>query len=248
MYKNKRRCGFLNNIQVQAGQALENLKEKIPVGEHINNVFRAALSAVPTVGGVFSSLMTDYIPNRRATRIIEFAEAVASDIVKISDRLNADYVKTDEFAYLFEQCFKGVSEDYQQEKIDAYRAILLNSMLHPEMPQERNQLYLKIVNDLLPIHIHLLRAFYDPNGYARAVGIQTQSYSMTTSLSQLLRDLFPGLTADEIRSAVHDLDTLGLTNNISNSLTTMMSGGGIEKLAGRMTSYGRAFMCFITAA
>lgn len=231
------------DIAVRASRALDQLKKDLTLGEHVLNVFEAGLSAVPVLGGTVASLMKDYIPSQRAERVIQFAQAITEDLRDFADKISADYVKTDEFAFLFEQCFKGVSENYQAEKLLAYRAIILNALLHPEIPQNNKEMYLRIVNQLLPVHIHLLSALADPNAYVSLHGMKVRRYEITTSLRQLLGDL--GFREDEFTAGLHDLDALGLTPNIAGSLNTSMSGGGVEKLQGRLTALGKELIRFI---
>ena len=47
-------------------------------------MFKAGLSAVPVVGGSFSSLITDYIPNRKMERIGFYQDG---SVEKLLDRL-----------------------------------------------------------------------------------------------------------------------------------------------------------------
>ena len=94
-------------------------KEGRGVSEHVLNVVKAALSAAPFAGAI-ASLMSDYIPSSRLSRIEGFAHAIAEDLQRLSTKVQEEYLLTDDFAFMFEKCFRGVAENPQREKIEAW--------------------------------------------------------------------------------------------------------------------------------
>lgn len=234
----------MQDQEIKVIQALKEINKKASAGEHLTNVFKAVLSGVPTIGGLFTSLINDYIPDRKMERLVDFAEVVVEDIKNIADRLDNDYVKSDEFAYVFEECFRKVSENYQYEKIQAYRAILINSLLNPDMAAERKELYIKIVNDLLPTHILLLRAFRNPLEFCNRSGVNP--LKVVTSTYEIFKKFFPELNENEIKSYIHDMDTLGLTNGVVTKDKFTIGPTTVELLAGRLTPLGKSLINFIT--
>jgi hypothetical protein len=99
--------------------------------ETILNIFKAVLATAPFCGGI-ASLITDYIPSARFQRLEKFAEQVAEDLLELSDRIDESYIKTDDFAFMFEKCFRGVAENPQKEKMNAFRGILINSAVRKD--------------------------------------------------------------------------------------------------------------------
>ena len=55
---------------------------------------------------------------------------------------HTDYIQSDEYACLFEQCFRGAAENYQREKIEAFRGILVNSPIRTDIGQEEKEYFL----------------------------------------------------------------------------------------------------------
>ncbi len=69
--------------------------------EHIVNGITAILASVPFAGGI-ASLITDYIPSQRELRLQEFTENIANDLSALKEKINEEYILTDEFAFIFE--------------------------------------------------------------------------------------------------------------------------------------------------
>lgn len=190
----------VNDLQVRAVEAVKGLQKGFSVMDNVVNVIEAALTGLPIPGaGAFASLMKDYLPNRRAQRVIAFAEVVADDLRAIAARIDACYVKSDEFAYLFERCFKGVIENYQEEKLAAFRAIITNALLQEETPAERKELYLQLAGELAASHIRVLQMMY-----------QRKKASRGLISEQDLSDGLPTAMPGERLMIIDRLQTLGL--------------------------------------
>ena len=65
----------------------------------------------------------------RFRRLEDFAERVAEDLGRLGDRVNEADLQTDEFAFIFERAFRGATENYQREKLEAFRGILVNAAI-----------------------------------------------------------------------------------------------------------------------
>ncbi len=74
------------------------------------------------VGGVFSSLIDDYIPKQKEKRLIDFIVSLQDSLSDVHKLINEEYIKTEEFSYLFENCLKSASENYQQETLELISA------------------------------------------------------------------------------------------------------------------------------
>ena len=136
-------------------EKIEMQLRKSGSAEHIINIFKAVLATAPFTGGL-SSLISDYIPSQRQLRLEEFAQNLANDIKNVKTEINEKYILTDEFAFIFEKCFKGAVENYQKEKIIAYKAILINSLTDYDVSQNEKEYYLNLVESLSLLHIQIL--------------------------------------------------------------------------------------------
>jgi len=117
--------------------------EKTPISDHIVNVVKAAISVIPIIGGPISSLVNDYIPNKKLKRLLDFTKQLSENIERFKDEIDEEFVKTDEFAYLFEQTYKLVLENYQKEKLDSLLALLINSLRGQYLKADTTEYYLK---------------------------------------------------------------------------------------------------------
>ena len=145
-----------------------------PFAEHILNIIKAGLCAAPFTGAI-ASLMTDYIPTARAKRLEQFAETIANDLYRLRDRVVEEYLHTDDFAYMFEKCFRAAAENPQQEKLEAFRGILVNSAIPDDLSGEEKEFFLNLAINLSTIHIRILRFMATPEHYLNAAGIPLAS-------------------------------------------------------------------------
>ncbi|MGB2695558.1 MAG: hypothetical protein WBD55_10265 [Dehalococcoidia bacterium] len=231
------------SLQEEAGQL-----ERTPIGDHIHNVVTAGLNAVPFVGGSLASLIDDYIPKRKEERIRDFLEKLAEEVDGVKDRLGAEtsqYVRTDEFAYLLERAFRGAVEAYQEDKIRAYRAVLVNSLL-PDAPDEDSKLFfLSLVESLTPLHFRIVRILRDPQGFDAETGNRVgPGDGISTSRLTIMRKLMPDYAEELLEATWRDLNVRGVVS--TDSLRAMITDKGIDQMVGLLTPLGQQFTQFVT--
>jgi len=134
--------------------------ERYPEISHGVNVLKAVLSAIP-FGGVFSSLISDYMPNEKIERLKKFVEEFGKDLERFKSEIDQQYIKTDEFSYLFEKTLKGVTENYREEKLACLRGILVNSLRDKSSSQERKEFFLNLVDNLTVTNLSILARVHE---------------------------------------------------------------------------------------
>jgi len=149
---------------------IKNLPMTSGATEAILNVFRATLATAPFCGGI-ASLISDYIPSARFQRLEGFAQQIAEDLLELADKVNESYIQTDDFAFLFEKSFRGVAENPQAEKINAFRGILINSAVRNDYSEEEKEYFMTLVNTFSALHIRILRFMAYPMQYLSDSGI-----------------------------------------------------------------------------
>ena len=214
-----------------------------PIGEHILNIIKAGLSAT-TLGSVIASLMTDYIPASKTKRLEEFAEQIAEDLLRFQDSVDTEYLKTDDYAFMFEHCFRAVVEYPQKEKIEAFRGILVNSATIKGYSEEEKEYFLNLAISLSTLHIRILKFMSMPEKYLEETGISTEN--IHGGFSQFFPVAIPGVSLEVICSAFSELYRFGFTNTSESIFGTMTSGQGIKLLKGRITELGNRFIKFCT--
>jgi hypothetical protein len=221
---------------------VERIKtEEKPLTEHILNIIKAGLSTVPFTGGI-ASLMTDYIPTARAMRLEHFAEAIASDLDRLQDKVNAEYLKTDDFAFMFEKTFRAVAENPQNEKLEAFRGILVNSAISKDLSEVEKEYFLNLTMNFSTLHIRILKFMAKPEEYLAEVGIPKEQ--IQGGFSHFFPIALPGIQLEVIKSAFADLFRYGLTNTDQGIFGLMTSGQGLDLLVGRVSKLGIRFIQF----
>ena len=214
------------------------------LSDHLVNVMKAVLSSAPFCGGI-ASLMNDYIPSRRVERIEAFARDVASSLNKVQGRIEDARILTDEYAHLFERCFKGAADFPQQEKIEAFRGILVNSLVPSDLSEDQKEFFLSLVERLSPIHLRVIRFMGDPRGYLAAMGISEDR--IRGGFRSFFPIAIPGVTLEVSAAAFADLHRLGFTNTPADIFHTTTAGQGLELLGDRLTPLAKQFVDFCQA-
>jgi hypothetical protein len=211
------------------------------IAEHVLNTLKAGLSAAPFAGAI-ASLMSDYIPSSRARRLEEFARSVAEDLDRLKSQVREEYLLTDDFAFMFEKCFRGAAENPQREKIEAFRGILVNAAIRTDLAEEEKEYFLNLVNSLSVLHIRILKFMAAPERYLEDTGISPAR--IQGGFAQFLPAAIPGVQVEVLKSAFGELFRYGLTNLDQTIFGTSTSGRGLDLLRGRVTDLGNRFIGF----
>ena len=222
--------------------------DETEIVDHIHNIATAGLSAIPFVGGSLSSLIDNYIPKRKEERFRKFLRDLAEDVERVKGDLDEqanEHVRTDEFAYLLEKSFRGAVESYHEDKGEAYRAILVNSLL-PNAPDEDHKLYfVSLLDAFTPLHIRILRILRDPVAYDEETGKGVgEGGGITTTRLQILRTLMPEYQDELLEGMWRDLNIRGMVS--VDSLRGMITDKGILQMRGLLTPLAEQFIGFVT--
>jgi hypothetical protein len=217
-----------------------------PGKELATTAIRAAVDAIPIVGGSLSTLIEQMIPEWRFKRLLTFVAELSVDIEACKDRIRLDYLSKEQFGFLFEQTFRAVLENYQVEKLEALRNILVNSMVSSDVNQEMKEYMLGLVGRLGSLHMRFVSLLEDPPDYYRSHEVEDNSSQLVGgSIMQELRKCFMTMTDDTIRAVWNDLYNYALVNTEARNLGAMISARGSRALEGRLTEFGRIFVRFV---
>jgi len=221
-------------------RAKDEIKSTSP-SEHIFNLMTAALASLP-IGASIGSLLKDYIPSAKFKRIEDFAKQLGEDLKRLSDKIDQDYITRDEFAYMFEQAFRGVSQNYHKDKIEAFRGVLLNSAIRQDIKQEEKEFYLSLVNSLSVLHIRILKFLADPRSYVQEQKMDPNS--LQGGFSDIFRKLMPEMDLSILESSFGDLFQLGFINTDKSIFHTMTAASGLQLVGDRVSNLGKKFIEF----
>ena len=222
------------NKKSKAELVVQSVQEKIKTNPGLQRhltVLKALLSEIPG-GGAFIYLVDDHIATKKEERIIKFMEETVQAIAQVNDRIDQEKLKTDHYAFIFEECLRGAARHHQKEKIDCYKAILVNAALPSTLSDDEQEYFLNLVNTLSPVHIRLIAALNEarkiPQGGGRESGFKLRTYLGNTS-------------GDILMSAAAELYQLQFTNTEPRSIPF---DADMSRVDGRLTPIAIKFIEF----
>jgi len=234
----------MSNINNKLVKGIKEELKSSSATEHIFRIITAVLASVP-IGASFAALIKDYIPNSKLRRIEDFAKRIAEDLKRLEDKLDKNYILKDEVAYMFEQAFIGVAQNYQKEKIESFRGILLNSMIRQDIKQGEKEYFLNLVNRLSVLHIRILKFLANPKDYIQ--GQEINPNSIQGGFREIFRTLMPEIDMFVIESSFNDLYQMGFINTDKSIFHTITSSGGLQLVGDRVSDLGKKFIEFCKA-
>ncbi len=208
------------------------------------SIVKAVVNAIPVVGGPLGSLMSDFIPTELDKRRDALLLWLEKEFSRLENRIDNETINKPYFISLFLQSFKSAMATEEDEKLNCYKAIIINTAIIQNPNIDEMKIMLRVTDNLTPLHIKLLKIFTDPTIYlennpeikARFQNISSGGISALTTMA------FPGYSSDLVDVALKDLDSMGLTNGLSGR--AMMTVGGI--LSPRLTEFGKKYINFIS--
>jgi hypothetical protein len=208
---------------------------------------RAAVAAVPIVGGsateMLSMVLAPSLARRRDQWFKEIAQALEQLEAKV-DGFRIDNLSENEaFVSAIIEASKTAVATHQREKHEVLRNAMLNIALQCATDEDQQQIFLRYIAELTIWHIRFLAFFQAPQVKLAAKGVKTNYLS--GGGSDVLEDYYPELQGkrefcDQIAA---DLDARGLIGG-RNFLHSMMSAQGM--VAKRTTPLADQFLAFIS--
>lgn len=207
------------------------------------SVAKAAVSTIPIAGGPIASLMGDFIPTEMNKRRDKLVEKLIKDFEKFKDKYDKDALTRPYFISIFLECFRSAMATEKEEKIDAYRAIILNSLIEQTPDEDESQFMIKLVDLLTPLHFKVLKIFSDPHQALEAnlEAKQRMESIVSGGVSMLTGALLGEYSGDLIQVICGDLQTKKLADI---PFGTMMTKEGV--LAKRTSGFGDRLINYIT--
>lgn len=224
------------------------------------SVAKALVAAVPYVGGTISSFWSDLQAERKEARFERFIETLGQDLTSLRDQINREYISKSDFLDIFEITAQAIIHERTEEKREGFKNILVSGIIDPEIDYDRTEAYLKLLNNISLRELVLLKIYKDPveyNLHARNPiknpndnnegSVYSVTYNSVKSVLEVLRELLPKWSIDDILEATHQLYFHRLSNleNIENS-KLQTTGNPIHVLDNRLTEKGKNFIEYIT--
>jgi threonyl-tRNA synthetase len=120
-----------------------------------------ALQGVP-LGGVISSVIDKHLGDKRSKRQAKFIEQMMEEIAELQEKLNKEFLSSEDAEELFEKIMITARDTYQTEKLEALKNIFLNSITDSNPKFDEAIEIVELVTGWHPRHIHLLKILADP--------------------------------------------------------------------------------------
>jgi hypothetical protein len=206
--------------------------------EKLSEATAIALNLIPVVGGTLAAIAMGFISRRQNRRLQEFLDLLAEDLKTLSERLDIEFVKSNEFEDLAEDILSKASETRQQEKLEALRAIFLNTIIADNPNYNEGLEMAELITRWQPRHITILRILNEPLEADRQMGdVVGFGGGFSTSIGQILSKLLPSWDEDQIDRTWKELNDARIHNTPSTK--TMITDQGIHQLQNRLTDFGQ---------
>lgn len=95
------------------GNKLKNELAEYSKKDLLNIVLKSTLGALPVVGAAFAELVEVVIPKSSFDRLVDFTAKLSQDLRRLEGRLDAEFVKKEETAFMFREVLSAVVNNYQ---------------------------------------------------------------------------------------------------------------------------------------
>jgi hypothetical protein len=207
---------------------------------------RGALGAVPIVGGLLGEVVGFAWAPALQRRQTEWFRKLGERVQELSETIDdlEERLKREDVLTIAVNAARAATATHEETKRAAFRAAVINTALRIEPDEEMRLMFVRLLDRLSSTHVQLLMLFADPRGFFESRDRVPPEYSVTSSLSSLIKNAFPEWDPDLSARVAANLDQEGLAQ--TSGLNTMMSASGAFQR--RITPLGIRFLRFITDA
>jgi len=216
------------NIDVESSLTSTNFESSV-------EFVTTTLSSIPFVGGLISATANHYIQKRQSERQLKLFISLADDLMSVGDKLNREFMDSEDFKDLVEDVFYKATEDVRKKKLDAYRAIFVNTVLSESPNIDESFEMLDLIYHWQERHIVILKILANPSKANEEMD-NVVSNNLSASIGHILEKLLPNWTSGQIKRTWVDFYNKGIHR--TKELTVSLVGSGIHPLENRLTDYG----------
>ena len=137
--------------------------------DHLHDATRIGLNLVPYVGGslaaVFETVFSAPIDNRKKDWLIRLSEIVNELCKKVEDLTPEKLSNNPEFISICLQASNISVRTHHEEKLRALNNAVKNSVLIDSIDESKKMIFLRIIDNLTPIHFRVLNFLISPQEY-----------------------------------------------------------------------------------
>ena len=205
--------------------------DETPARDHALAIGLAALSAVPIAGGTLATLISEYVPRQKQVRLVRFVEELGERMRAEQDRVDQEFVRTEEFQTMVEDVLDRVQQRRNEDKFQ-YWADLIAGVARADRPPRADRDRLVETLDRLRLsHLRLLHIV--------ATTTKGRPDLYAGGISDTLTWKMPDTPIGEIR---RDWDDLARESVLGGYPSGVMTASGAGNLAAHVTPYGQQFI------
>jgi len=205
--------------------------------DHVLALGEAAIDLLPGAGKLIGYVIREHIPRRRRERVVEFVRKLNDAVTNMENRLDGDFIQSDEFADLTEDVLESVARRAAGGKRGFYAAALANTATPSPPGEAERERMLDALEELRLSHLRLLAVV------ATTRSLPEGSNLYAGGIEQNIMPRLEGVSEEQMRADWADLARLGVLGSYPSGT---MSRQGIEDLAVRMTDFGGRFVDWIS--
>lgn len=227
---------------------MNRLPSQKTVGDAAYEISKAVISVVPVASGPLVTLFENIFTTPLNKRKKEWFEEMARVITEIQEKLEGvtpeQLSQNEMFITAALQVSQIAIRNHKKEKIEALRNALFNSVMPNAPSEDKQMIFLRLIDDLTPWHLRLLGLLNDPTRWMAYNSVRNPGWDMG-GVSTVIEHCLPDLRgADDFYSQLtRDLQAGGLVQQGS-FLNVTMTGGGM--LGSKTTAMGKEFISFIS--
>jgi hypothetical protein len=208
--------------------------DETPMSDHALIAGLAALQAIPTIGGFAATFISEYVPRKKQARVGEFVKDLARQLDAERERIDHEFVRSDEFEGMFEDVLDRVQQRKNEEKFEYWAALLGGMATNMRPPRADRDRMIDTLDALRPSHLQLLHTI--------ATTTKGRADLYMGGVSDTLQWKFPDTPLEDLR---RDWDDLARADVVQSYPSAMMTAEGAGNLSVRLTPYGRKFLAML---
>ena len=209
---------------------------------------KAALSAVPVLGGPAAELLDLVVRPALERRRTEWLDQLADRLSSLEERTEAFSIsglaEDPVFISTLLQASTAALREHETEKLEALRNAVLNTALDSSASEDERALFISWIEALTPWHLRLLKFFDDKEAVARSREKLPFPNWHSGGVSTVLEHVHPELSG---RRAFYDLLTTNLHSRGLITIDSLHVTGTVDgyMLARQTSELGQRFLSFI---
>ncbi len=130
---------------------------------------KALIGVVPGIGGGVAEFYSTYITAPSQKRLYAFLEKLIDELQSLEAQVSSFSIESLQenasFSTILSQALEIVKRNHQEEKLEALKNLILNSVLQDSIEDDIKLLFLDLINELKVSHLHLMHLLYKPYRY-----------------------------------------------------------------------------------